>query len=64
MEPQNGDTPSERVPFHFYREFLTYAAEVEYLKAEVASLRSVDEKGPASRTGRRRKKGTNKRPAK
>jgi hypothetical protein len=64
MEPQHGDTPSEGVPVHFYREFLTYAAEVEYLKAEVANLRAGHDKEPAPTKVRRRKKGRNKRLAK
>ena len=58
MEPQYGDAPVERVPLHFYEEFVTYAAELEYLKAEVALLKSKNTTTAAEKTKRKRRRKT------
>jgi hypothetical protein len=57
MEPQCGDAPAERVPLHFYEEFLTYAAELEYLKAEVALLKRRHENDTSPKRPTHTRKG-------
>ena len=58
---QNGEPPNESVPRAFYRELLTVFADVQYLKAEFAYWKAVqDQRAPEKRaSGRKRKKRKN-----
>ena len=55
MEPQSGGIPVERVPDAFYRDFLTLAIDVEYLKAEVANLRAKKQQATKKKSRRTKK---------
>lgn len=58
---QNGEPLNESVPRVFYRELLTVFADVQYLKAEFAYWKAMqDQRAPKKRpSGRRRKKRKN-----
>ena len=55
---QNGEPPNESVPRAFYRELLTVFADVQYLKAEFAYWKAVQDqrapKGARRRASERR----------
>ena len=54
---QNGEPPNESVPRAFYRELLTVFADVQYLKAEFAYWKAVqDQRAPKRRASARKRK--------
>lgn len=56
MEPHRQAISTVQVPSVFYSDFLTLAVEVEYLKAEIAFLKAKEEKPPARRSRRQKKR--------
>jgi hypothetical protein len=54
---QNGESPNETVPRAFYRELLTVFADVQYLKAEFAYWKAMqDARKPKKRPSERKRK--------